>query len=107
MTAAPTDRELAASAAAFNPASGNLCQPAISMAGSAKGACADARFGKDLGCLLYKTKSQISLALGDKVVYALTRALRRAMRPTFSSLLEPHYKQDLSANPKRAAQSSE
>jgi hypothetical protein len=40
---------------------------------------------------------------GDKVIYALTQALRRVARPTFYSLLEPRYKQDLSANPKRAA----
>jgi hypothetical protein len=48
-------------------------------------------------------KSRITPALGDKVVYAFTEALRRVMRPTTSPLLEPHYEQDLSANPKRAA----
>jgi hypothetical protein len=58
----------------------------------AKGGRAAPRVGvdRDLGT---KIKSQIALALGDKVIYALTRALRRVMRPTFSSLLEPHYKQ--------------
>ena len=50
-----------------------------------------------------KKKSQIALALGDKVIYAFTQALRRVVRPTLTSLPEPHYKQDLSANPKRTA----
>ena len=39
----------------------------------------------------------------DKVIYAFTEALRRVVRPTLTSLFEPHYKQDLSANPKRTA----
>jgi hypothetical protein len=28
---------------------------------------------------------------GDKVIYAFTAALRRVVRPTIDSLLEPHY----------------
>ena len=34
-----------------------------------------------------------------------TQALRRVMRPTIRSLFEPHYKQNLYANPKRTAKS--
>jgi hypothetical protein len=53
-----------------------------------------------------KKKSRIAPALGDKVIYAFTEALRRVTRPTIHSLSEPRYKQDLSANPKRTAKSS-
>jgi hypothetical protein len=54
----------------------------------------------------HKKKSRISPALGDKVIYAFTQALRRVTRPTIWSLFEPRYEQDLSANPKRTAKSS-
>jgi hypothetical protein len=52
---------------------------------------------------VYKKREPDCSGSGDKVIYALTWALRRVVRPTLTSLFEPHYKQDLSANPKRTA----
>jgi hypothetical protein len=44
-------------------------------------------------------------SISDEVKYAFTKALRRAVRPTFPPLFEPHCEQNLYANPKRTAKS--